>query len=118
MSRGSRICSEKLLEVFSGEAGLVKNCCQRPAFKVLVVEGQGNSEVGLVRMFKDVMAATGVVNKKPGPLHGPEDLSWPECGEPLAHTVSSTTLTFSFTGSSRIALSGGIDWPSFCILSK
>jgi hypothetical protein len=82
------------------------------------VEGERDAEMGLVRMFEDMMAAGRVVNKKPGPLQGPEDLAWPERWEPLAHTVSSTTFTFSFTGSSRIALSDGMGWPSFCKLSK
>jgi hypothetical protein len=69
-------------------------------------------------MLEEMVAAGTVVNKKPGPLQGPEDVSWPERGETLAHTVSSTTFTGSFTGSSRIALSGGRGWPSFCKLSN
>ena len=46
------------------------------------MKGEGYPEMRLVRMFEDMVAASRVVNKKPGPLQGPEDLAWPERGEP------------------------------------
>jgi hypothetical protein len=112
------MCLKKPPKCFSREASLLDDRFQRPALEVLIVEGERDAEMGLVRMFEDMMAAGRMVNKKPGPLQDPEDLSWPERGEAWAHTVSSTTFTCSLTGSSRIALSGGMGWPSFCKLSK
>jgi hypothetical protein len=112
------MCLKKPPKCFSREASLLDDRFQRPALEVLTMEGERDAEMGFVRMFENMMAACRVVNKKPGPLQGPEDLSWPERGEVWAHTGWSTTFTSSFTGSSRIALSGGMGWPSFCKLSK
>ena len=112
------MCLEKTSKFFGSKAGLLDDGFQRPAFEVLIVERERDPEMGLVRMFEDIMAAGRMVNKKPGPLQGPEDLAWLKRGEAWAHTVSSMTFTCSFTGSSRIALSGGMGWPSFCKLSK
>jgi hypothetical protein len=118
MSRCRRICLEEAPKFFGRQAGLLDNGFQGSALEVLIMEGEGDPEMRLVRMFEDMVATRRVVHKKPGPLQGPEDLAWPECGEALAHTVGSTTVTCSLTGSSRSALSDGIGWPSFCKLSK
>lgn len=116
--RDTRICLEQLLECFDRQTCLLDNGFQGPALEVPVMKGEGYPEMRLVRMLEDTVAAGRVVNKKPVPLQGPEDLSWPERWEPSAHTVSSTTLTFSFTGSSRMGLSVGMGSPSVCRLSR
>jgi hypothetical protein len=43
------------------------------ALQVLVVHRQGDAPIGIARMFKDVMAAGDVVNKKTCSLKRPKD---------------------------------------------
>jgi hypothetical protein len=82
------------------------------------MQGEGYPEMRRVRMLEEMVATGRVVHKNPGPWQGPEDVSWPERWEPSAHTVSSTTFTCSFTGSSRMGLSVGMGSPSVCRLSR
>jgi hypothetical protein len=116
--RDTRMCFEQLLECFDRQTCLLDDGFQGPALEVSMMKREGYPEMRLVRMLEDMVAAGRVVHKQPGPLQDPEDLSWPEHGEPSAQTVSSTTFTCSFTGSSRMGVSVGMGSPSLCRLSR
>ena len=107
-----------MLECFDRQTCLLDDEFQGPALEVSVMQGEGYPEMRRVRMLEEMVAASRVVHKKPGPLQGPEDWSWPERWEPSAHTVSSTTVTCFFTGSSRMGVSVGMGSPSVCRLSR
>src|SRR6266508_4267158 len=116
--RDTRMCLEQLQECFDRQTCLLDDGFQGPALEVSVMKGEGYPEIRRVRMLEDMVATGRVVHKKPGPLQGPEDVSWLERWEPSAHTVSSTTFTCSCTGSSRMGVSVGMGSPSVCRLSR
>ncbi len=109
---------EKSKKFLNGHGSLLDDRFQGPTFKILVMKRDGDAKLWLIRMFQDVMSASGMMNKKSGSLQSSENSSWFESRQSMIHTTSSTTLTFSFTGSSRIDLSGGMGTPSFCRLSR
>ena len=68
----TQLSSQQFQELFLGQTGLVDDGFEGAALEVAIVHRQGNAQFGTSGVFKDVMAAARVVNKKPCSLKGPQ----------------------------------------------
>lgn len=76
---------KQFAEFLDGVAGLLDDRGQGFAFQLPVVEGQGNAQVGICRVFENVMGTGGVVNKKARSLQSAENFFGGDNGKVLAH---------------------------------
>lgn len=99
---------KKLKKFFDGKTGLLNDRFQGPTLEVSVMKGNGHAKSWLIGMFENVVAARCVMNEKPGSLQSAKDFFRCERRQPPTHAASSPTVNSSFTGWSRMSLSGGI----------
>jgi hypothetical protein len=98
---------------------LLNNRSERLPLQILVVKGDGYSQLRPRRVLEDVMGAARVVNEKTGPLKGAEDFFRLERWKSLAHADQGrATSTSSLTGSALSLMSSGMGKPSLWRLSK
>ena len=100
-------------EVVDRHPGLSDDASGDSSRKVPGMERNSEPEFGFCLVLQLDVASGLMVNIEARLLKSADDLPGRENGELRTHTYSSSTLTFSLTGSSRIGLSAGHCSPSF-----
>ena len=100
-------------EVINRHPGLSDDTSDDGSREVPGVERNSEPEFGLCLVLQLDMASGLMVNVEARLLKAADNLPGRENGELRTHAYSSSTLTFSLTGSSRMGLSAGHCSPSF-----